>query len=460
MNPKITYSLFILLAIIGTIILGYFTQQNEFTKIALGYGLMWIFYIFAIKKQSDSSPQWKPKISHLIFFGIFLRLLLIPIYPPLSDDYFRFVWDGYCNSDGLSPYDLKPEDFNAEQLGDNYKIIYEELNSKIYYSVYPPLLQSVFTLSAWLFPKNLLGSVIVMRLVLILFEIGSIFFISRLLKRFSLPDWQVLLYALNPLVIIEISGNLHFEGMMIFFMLGSIYFLSKIPFEENTNTHFNKNHFLSASFLGLAAGAKLLPLMFMPIFIQKIGWVKSIIYGCVVGLVFLLSFFMLWDIELFLHFKESIRLYYQSFEFNGGIYYLLRKTGYLFRGYNEIAYIGPGMAIISALSIILFSLKDNNKNFARIPILFLFALTIYQLLSTTVHPWYIAPFVALASLTRFRFAILWSGLILLTYINYSNQPYYENLWFVALEYILVIGVLAWELKNKQKRIITNKTEKT
>lgn len=402
----------------------------------IGYGLMWSFYLFIIK-QGEKNPIWL-----FILMGIILRCILIPAYPPLSDDYFRFIWDGYLNLEGINPYELKPEEFISNTEEKKHHFIYDDLNSQIYYSVYPPLLQAIFSFSTWLFPEQVQGSIIIMRLFLILFEIGSLFFIYQILQQFSLPKWQVLLYALNPLVIIEISGNLHFEGMMIFFLMGSIYLLTK----------FN-NIIPSAISLGLAIGTKLLPLIFMPFFLWKLGLKKAVIYGLIAATVFILSFFMLWDETLLSNFRESIRLYYKSFEFNGGIYYVCREIGYLFRGYNEIATIGPGLAGLSALGIIILALFDKKKDISRLPFLFLLALSLYQLCSTTVHPWYIAPLVALTSLTSFRYAIVWSGLILLTYINYSYQPYHENLWVVGLEYILVIGILIKELVEYRKNAI-------
>ncbi len=423
------YYIFSFVAIIGVVILGYFTEQNEFPKICLGYGLMWSFYIF-ILQQGEQNP-----IRILILIAILLRCILIPSYPPLSDDFYRFIWDGFNNLDGINPYQFKPEIFIQENNVSPYKDIYPELNSTIYYSVYPPLLQGIFTLGTWISPNELMGSVITMRTSLILFEIGSIFFISRIIQQLRLPNWQVLIYALNPLAIVEISGNLHFEGMMIFFLTGSLYFLIC-----------QKRFIPSSICLGLAVGAKLLPLIFLPFFLHKLGFKKAFIYGLVTGSIAFLSFFMLWDIELLSHFRESVRLYYKSFEFNGGIYYIIREIGYLFRGYNEIATIGPGLALFSALGIISLALWDRNQHWERLPILFLLALSLYQLCSTTVHPWYIAPLVALASLTPFRYTIYWSGLILLTYINYSYEPYRENLWIVALEYTLVLSILIRELR--------------
>ena len=35
---------------------------------------------------------------------------------------------------------------------------------------------------------------------------------------------------------------------------------------------------------------------------------------------------------------------------------------------------------------------------------------------------------------------------MLTYINYSYQPYWENLWIVALEYTGVAAFVVWELR--------------
>ncbi len=62
----------------------------------------------------------------------------------------------------------------------------------------------------------------------------------------------VLLYALNPLVIVELVGNIHYEGLTICFLLAGLYFYKK------------QKDLPSATFLGLAAGVKLLPLIFLP----------------------------------------------------------------------------------------------------------------------------------------------------------------------------------------------------
>ncbi|MEO1628626.1 MAG: mannosyltransferase, partial [Bacteroidota bacterium] len=56
--------------------------------------------------------------------------------------------------------------------------------------------------------------------------------------------------------------------------------------------------------------------------------------------------------------------------------------------------------------------------------------------------------VVLCCFTHFRYPILWSALIGLTYVNYSYETYVENLWVVAIEYSLVLGFFLWEWRTK------------
>jgi alpha-1,6-mannosyltransferase len=80
----------------------------------------------------------------------------------------------------------------------------------------------------------------------------------------------------------------------------------------------------------------------------------------------------------------------------------------------------------------------------------MFILLSYLLLTTTLHPWYITPLLAISIFTHFRFAIVWSAMIFLTYAGYTNNGFEENLWLTTLEYISVMGYLAYELVWKRK----------
>ncbi len=91
-----------------------------------------------------------------------------------------------------------------------------------------------------------------LRTVVLLVELGSMILIWKLLKAWNLHSRNLMLYALNPLVIVEFAGNLHGEVFMVFFLLLSLWLLAI------------KRNWLSAGAFGLSAATKLLPLMFLP----------------------------------------------------------------------------------------------------------------------------------------------------------------------------------------------------
>jgi hypothetical protein len=68
-------------------------------------------------------------------------------------------------------------------------------------------------------------------------------------------------------------------------------------------------------------------------------------------------------------------------------------------------------------------------------------------MSTTVHPWYITPLVALAVFSDYKFPIVWSILIIFSYAGYSETGYTENLWLVFTEYLLVLTTGIWDIKK-------------
>jgi alpha-1,6-mannosyltransferase len=159
---------------------------------------------------------------------IIFRVLFLFSWPALSDDYFRFIWDGRLVVAGFNPFEHLPSyylTFNEQISGINAEL-FQQLNSPQYFSVYPSFCQIVFALSAWLAPQNNWGMVLIMRLIVLTAEIGNIVILLKLLRYYQKPAKQVLWYALNPLVIVELTGNLHFEAFMLFFLFAFYYWLS------------------------------------------------------------------------------------------------------------------------------------------------------------------------------------------------------------------------------------------
>ncbi|OWY20670.1 hypothetical protein C7N43_00275 [Sphingobacteriales bacterium UPWRP_1] len=370
------------------------------------------------------------------------RALLLFCIPNLSDDFYRFTWDGRLLLHGINPFAALPIDYVNQTLPAPPGIdctLYEQLNSPLYYTVYPPVCQAVFYLAALLFPASTGSAVAVMKGCLLLFETGTLLLMPRLLKTLHLPEKRTLLYALNPPVVAEITGNLHFEGALIFFLLAWVYGLQV---SRKTN--------MPALFFGLAVCSKLLPLLFLPLLPRRLGLTKTVRFTLIATLVIATCFLPFFEPKTAVALFNSTGLYFGRFEFNASIYYLLRAAGYALTGYNTIQTTGKLLAATIFAAILVLACTEKRANTKNLLQAMLFALFIYFALSTTIHPWYITTLVALCVFTPYRFAIVWSGVAVLSYAAYHTPNYTECLWLAVIEYVLVYAVLGWELQREMK----------
>jgi len=426
--------------------LGYFTPRQSFGQLIGLYSALFVIYFFLVKRIENACE--------VIFLGVFFRLLLLFAVPALSDDFYRFVWDGRLLFKGINPYTALPNDF--VQTIDFQKVIsdrtiFEKLNSPNYYTVYPPLNQLIFAASAALSQGSLFGNVIALRVFILLAEVGTIIAITVppalyggaknfLLNKFAKGKldkappsgaggaW----FAFNPLIIIELTGNLHFEGVVMCLLVLAFYVGVK-----------NQKSLILSSFLfACAVCVKMLPLIFIPLIIKQLGWKKGITYASLVGLFTALFFLPFLDQQLLEKLFSSVNLYFQKFEFNASIYYLVRAVGFKVFGYNTIGTAGKIMAFLTFSGVLLISWKSKNLFVGALAIL-----TLYFAMATTVHPWYVTNLLVIAIFTSFRYPIIWSYTVFFSYATYQTNLYQENLYLVALEYVLVLGMMIYELRQ-------------
>ena len=245
-----------------------------------------IFFLFFLCFALTFLVSKKLSLNEILFFGISFRLILFFTYPWLSDDFYRFIWDGLVIGENINPYEYTPSELmkKGEVLGT--KKIFIELYgkmsnlSRLNYSPYPPINQFLFFLST-LVKKDISLSLISMRSLIIVSDILNFFIGLRILKKIKFREEKILWYFLNPLVIIELTGNLHFEGFMLtFFGFGILLFL--------------ENKKLFALFpLALSVGTKLIQyLLFLLLSIKK-NSEKLKMTILFIGLLFLIFFYQL-----------------------------------------------------------------------------------------------------------------------------------------------------------------------
>ncbi|MEP7278434.1 MAG: hypothetical protein ABI813_07325 [Bacteroidota bacterium] len=306
------------------------------------------------------------------------------------------------------------------------------------YTIYPAVLQYVFAVAAKLFPSNPYGAAVVMKLSIFLAECFTMYGLLLLSKLKNIPSRKMLWYALNPMVIVELTGNVHFEALMICFLLFTFYF-----FEKNKIV-------VAALFWALAICSKILPVMLAPLFLIYLGVWRFFKTGLLTVAFVAILFIPLIDSQLLAHLGNSVGKYYNLFEFNGSFYYLFVRISELFSNIDYSAQIASILGTIAFLAILLISFVKFKKELLFERALWIFF--IYFLSAAMVHPWYITTLVALGIFSKFRFPIVFSFLIPLSYFPYGLKVYDENMWVILMEYSLLLLFVVAELKKNSKKM--------
>ena len=428
--------------------------RTDYTKLIILYSALFVLFYKLVQ-------HFKSNTQFLTYLAFGFRAVFILAIPNLSQDFYRFIWDGRMILEGINPYLFTVESFISQ--GDfpvaeaqALRAGMGDLNAS-HFTNYPPINQLCFTIAALFAGKSILGSVFVMRLLIIAADFGTLHFGKALLEKLNIPIYNIFWYILNPFIIIELTGNLHFEGVMIFFLVWSLYLL-----------YIGKWQF-AALVLALSISVKLIPLIFLPLFFQwfmkrndknketstVLNFTRLIVFYAIIIMTTLLLFVPFYSSEFIHNYSKTVALWFQNFEFNGSIYYIAREIGFLFRGYNEIAIIGTVTPILVILFVLIITFFRRNRTPIALITAMLLVLSFYYFTTTTVHPWYLATLLILSVFTKYKFPLVWSFVIMLSYAAYQNETYQENLWLVSIEYIFVFTTLFSEL-FLNKRVVLKK----
>ena len=410
------------LMLVGILALGYWVPRANFTTLFILFAVVFSGMLY-LGKAIPPTVNWK----WIFFAGLILRVSLLVAVPNWSEDYLRFLWDGDLIQDGVNPYLKTPSQLEEQGLvpENAYRIqLLNELNSPDYYSVYPPLNQALFYIGA-ASHSVVWNGYMTLKTILILGEIGVFFVFLRIFLLLNIPLNRLIYYWLNPLVILEISNNVHFEGLVLLFLIGSYYFLIA------------KGWAKSGFFWGISIGMKLLPLMLFPTFLAFEKTRKSFAFWIGASLAFALSFVWLLVDQSWVNFFQSLKLYQGKFEFNASTYYLLREVGFWIKGYNTIATLTKGLSGLTLIGILYFSWKKRPTSNLELVDLWVLIYLIYLIFQPVVHPWYLLPALGLSLLTARKAFLIWSFAAIFSYQAYGNAEYHEHPLFLLLEYGLV-----------------------
>jgi len=377
-------------------------------------GLLALVLLGILFKQDRLGMGW------VVGAGVVARVLMLSVPAILSDDAWRYFWDGLLILNGQSPYAFTPAAQPAF-LGESwYAYFMQNMNSPGYYSVYPPVIQYIHATAAWAGwgasdpEAGFLRMFLALKGMAFIAELGTLFLLSRLVSaRF------VLLYALHPLIPLELVGLAHTEVFAIFYMV-----LAGYAWKQASAPG-------ALWAFGLAGGIKLYPALFALPFLKRapFGWTVA---GALLGLLLL---WPLYTPGALTNIRSSVDLYAGHFEFNAGPYFLLKGILYFVTGHDLGFLVAKGLRwlFIGVAGWVLWSAWRSRIT----PMEAVWRLMIaFVLTQASLHPWYFAPVIALTILKE-KESWAWYALgaiSLGTYARYLDGPYAE---------IVALGWAVW-----------------
>lgn len=345
-------------------------------------------------------------LAEVLWGALVLRLAFLPLLPGLTDDPFRYIWDGWLQLEGINPYKFVPSDPALKAFQDTD--LYEKLNSQEYYSIYPPLSQGFFALGALFYNGSWVPAYYVLKAVFVVVELGGVLLLSRLTTARN-----VLLYAWNPLVLIEVAGQGHTEALLIPFLFLALWAVRR-----------KKGGLASVAIAG-AGFVKIYPFALGPYLLRRFGW-RAVWPGALMVVGLSIPYAAPYALS---HVKASVDLFAELFEFNAGLYYFVKHLLWAWTGADWSKTIGPVFRGLFLTSLPVLYLLDawRDWSFRRACLLLLGT---FLLLSTTVHPWYLLPVIGLGVMgPRPSWHWLWLGACSIgTYLFYVDGPYWPWIW--------------------------------
>jgi hypothetical protein len=428
--------------------------RQETIPFLLLYGVAFVLYI----PGAWWSLQWRGgrgALGFVLGVAVVLRLVLLFTTPPaLSDDVYRYMWDGHLANAGVSPY-AQPV---KSPLLDVYDTPQRALvNNDWMASPYLPVSQVFFALVYRIAPNSTLA----FQVAAALLDLLTGLLILDLLRRLGLPAARVLIYLWNPLVVVEFAHGAHVDALMICLTMVALWAL--VAFRARL---------LAVIALAAATLTKGLPALLLPVLARRWGWRYTLIYAVLVFIACaVLALGPGWGLVGPLEGKGllgALRIYGAYWNYNSGLYHWLEVTlsGYRTPGAvpPEAAGWGPiwaakfiVMGLLVAVLVIVWRKSHRAGNNLALLRLAAVPLAAYVLLATTVHPWYATlvmpflPFLPSRNTTgRSKFlwpALYFSGAVALSYLTYldpANPREYDivRLLEYAPTYLLLIWA-AW-----------------
>lgn len=218
------------------------------------YFALFTIYVWAALRTHRCSS--KSPLYIILGFAFLFRVILFFSQPCLSDDIHRYRWEGYLQSQGVNPFEFAPQ---APELAPLRNDVWLRVNNKDASAIYPPLVQMVHAAAFMVF-RSVWG----FKLLFLIAEAALIWVLLRLLRLYGRRGGDIIFYAWNPLVIVEIAGSGHHDACVVALLFAAALFTLTAQ--------------QGRAVLSLAGSilCKLYPLASLPFFLKRLPWRHSV----------------------------------------------------------------------------------------------------------------------------------------------------------------------------------------
>ena len=372
------------------------------------YAMGFILLIALVRRFPENLKPARAWILVLVL-GVCGRLLFLT-YPP-GNDIFRYIWEGVVQNHGLNPYAIPPDSPSAVHLTvGELGSVWERINHRWLAAAYPPAAMLLFRLLAAISP-----SAFFFKAVFILFDLGVMALLVRVLRHRGLPAARLLLYAANPLVIVFTAGEGHLDVVQVFFLcLGCVLLQRKTA--------------AGALALGIAVMSKYLSAVAAPFLVRRGNGIFKFLGVFIPLLLFVPYLDAGWGIF------GSLAQFGATMHYNDSIAALFRE------------YLGPaalpalGGLLFLCLAWVFLSVDDAlHSAYLAVGCVLLFL--------PTLHPWYlvlIAPFLCVFPSRAWLYL---QAAVLFTFPVMAGDMrtgiFQEISWLKLPEYLPFYGLLVW-----------------
>lgn len=413
--------------------------------------ILTVLYFLIIKNRDK---LFKTVKEMYIFIGISAAIYILVI-PFMCSDVFYYLGIGRIDSKyGQNPYYTTITQF--VESGDNAKYLEEDttlaqgaVNDWADTTVvYGPVWTFICKIVAGLGLGNIDFSLFIFKLFSVLLHVLNCYLIYKITKK----KIFVLIYGLNPFMMLEGIVSVHNDLYVVTFVLASIYFLLK-----------KKNLLISVLFLALATAIKYFTVLLLPFFIiyyfreekplKRLK--KCVIYGIIFAIFVAMTYLIYvqdWTVLM--------GLFTQQGKFAKNFYIILMEY---FQGIPNVVETVNRTLLIGFVIVYFFTCvtvlnKKTIKFREQMNLANLFLLAFIFLLITNFQPWYLMWLMPIIMWQKPENVKLVTQILLIS--QFANSIFLINGegWKngTPFTFAMVLGVLICVLfnqKNKKKRLI-------